>query len=155
MNCRARKLKCSGDRPSCSNCPLYGATCEYATSRAKSGPPKGSTRKKKDPSAGGGGKKEHRPVASTSADETTTAPSFDFRPLSAETTIPASNPAFAPPQQLQPQANPVQRNTFAAQPPLEPQFDIWSALYDPAQFGTFFPNNPLVLRPFLPSYLLA
>ncbi|KZV85236.1 hypothetical protein EXIGLDRAFT_699675 [Exidia glandulosa HHB12029] len=40
MNCRTRKLKCSWDRPTCSNCALYKVACVYAEGRAKSGPRK-------------------------------------------------------------------------------------------------------------------
>ncbi|KZV85243.1 hypothetical protein EXIGLDRAFT_775738 [Exidia glandulosa HHB12029] len=44
-SCRARKIKCSGERPSCANCALYRVQCEYVSGRARSVPPKGGVRK--------------------------------------------------------------------------------------------------------------
>lgn len=39
--CRKRKLKCDGNKPSCSTCSRLGHTCEYSEERKKSGPKRG------------------------------------------------------------------------------------------------------------------
>ena len=41
LSCRAKKLKCDGLQPSCSNCSINGAACVVPTTSAKRGPPKG------------------------------------------------------------------------------------------------------------------
>ncbi|TCD64135.1 hypothetical protein EIP91_004517 [Steccherinum ochraceum] len=46
--CRQRKLRCDGQTPSCSNCTLYKAACNYAKTRNKPGPRKGWKRKSSD-----------------------------------------------------------------------------------------------------------
>ncbi|EJD53570.1 hypothetical protein AURDEDRAFT_52865 [Auricularia subglabra TFB-10046 SS5] len=129
MNCRARKLKCSGTRPTCTNCPLYGATCEYATSRAKSGPPKGSTRKKKDPNAPASEPKKTGRLQQRR--EEAPAPT---QPQQSPTTQPPSAPfdfSF--------DAGQVNMDFTPAEP--APDFDIWSALYNPAPFDVNAVSN--------------
>lgn len=41
MICRKRKLKCDGQRPSCSTCSRLGHDCAYDEQRRKSGPKRG------------------------------------------------------------------------------------------------------------------
>ncbi|EAL20935.1 hypothetical protein CNBE0020 [Cryptococcus deneoformans B-3501A] len=43
--CRARKIKCSGDKPICTTCAKGSVRCEYPTVRKRK---RGSTKKKKD-----------------------------------------------------------------------------------------------------------
>ncbi|KAK9471552.1 uncharacterized protein V1510DRAFT_419595 [Dipodascopsis tothii] len=46
--CRRRKLKCDGQRPSCSTCARLDHECVYETSRKKSGPKRGYIRELED-----------------------------------------------------------------------------------------------------------
>lgn len=39
--CRKRKLKCDGNKPSCSTCKRLGHDCAYDEVRRKSGPKRG------------------------------------------------------------------------------------------------------------------
>lgn len=41
MICRKRKLKCDGNKPSCSTCTRLGHSCAYDEVRRKSGPKRG------------------------------------------------------------------------------------------------------------------
>lgn len=41
MICRRRKLRCDGERPSCSTCTRLGHQCAYDEIRRKSGPKRG------------------------------------------------------------------------------------------------------------------
>ncbi|ORZ07904.1 hypothetical protein BCR42DRAFT_289400, partial [Absidia repens] len=38
--CRKKKVKCDGNKPSCSRCEALGITCEFSDPPRKRGPPK-------------------------------------------------------------------------------------------------------------------
>jgi hypothetical protein len=41
LNCKRRRVKCNEQRPTCSPCQRLGLECDYATTPAAAGPPRG------------------------------------------------------------------------------------------------------------------